>query len=70
MGVVELGRWRVGRLVEGVGGWRWGLSLGRGFVLCVVWLGLTRPQPQDRIFIFLPDSLNSNQKMIKGNFCC
>ena len=40
MGVVELGRWRVGRLVEGVGGWRWGLSLGRGGVVCcLAWLG-------------------------------
>ena len=36
-GIRALARWEV---VEGVGGWRWGLSLGRGGVVCcLAWLG-------------------------------
>ena len=54
MGVVELGRWRVGRLVEGVGGWRWGLSLGRGGVVCcLAWLGQATFTGQVGILVFI-----------------
>ena len=65
-GIRALARWEVG----GGSGWlEVGIELGEGVcvVCCLAWLDQATASGQD-IYFYLPDSLNSNQKMIKCYF--